>query len=84
MTSFLTAAGADHPLPDNPNAISIKPVGPGGPMIIDARGQLVWFRQLPRPFVAAALTPAQLGSRHVLTWYGTQPPPTFGQVWDDR
>jgi hypothetical protein len=77
---FLTPLPAPIIHPDNPNAISIKPVGPGGPMILDARGQLVWFRQLPPPLVAAALTPARLGNRRVLTWWqGTVTTAAFGQ-----
>ncbi len=77
---FLTPLPAPIIHPGNLNAITIQPVGPGGPMIIDARGQLVWFRQLPPPVVAAALTPAQLGSRRVLTWWqGTVTTSAFGQ-----
>jgi hypothetical protein len=29
------------------DGITINPVGPGGPMIIDSQGRLVWFKQLP-------------------------------------
>jgi hypothetical protein len=77
---FLTPLPAPIIHPDNPNAISVKPVGPGGPMIINSRGQLVWFRQLAPPFVAAALTPARLGRRQVLTWWqGTVTISAFGQ-----
>ncbi|MGH2866158.1 MAG: arylsulfotransferase family protein [Solirubrobacteraceae bacterium] len=77
---FLTPLPAPIIHPDNPNAISIKPVGPGGPMIVNARGQLVWFHQLAPPLVAAALTPARLGRRPVLTWWqGTVTTSAFGQ-----
>src|SRR4051794_9645448 len=35
--------------PQSNNAVTINPVGPGGPMIVDGGGNLVWFRQLARP-----------------------------------
>ena len=77
---FLTPLPAPIIHPDNPDAISVKPVGPGGPMIINGRGQLVWFDQLTPPYVAAGLTPARLGHREVLTWWqGTVTTSAFGQ-----
>ena len=35
--------------PESNNTVTIKPVGPGGPMIFDGAGHLVWFRQLAAP-----------------------------------
>ncbi len=77
---FLTPLPAPIIHPGNVNAISIHPVGPGGPMIIGPDGRLVWFHQLAAPLVAAALQAAQLGRRPVITWWqGTVSTSAFGQ-----
>ena len=55
--------------PGSNNAITINPVGPGGPMIIDGRGRLVWFKQLPAPLVAANFRPQRFAGHQVLTWW---------------
>jgi Arylsulfotransferase (ASST) len=55
--------------PGSSTAISINPVGPGGPMIIDPRGRLVWFHQLTAPVVATNFRPQFLAGRRVLTWW---------------
>jgi hypothetical protein len=48
-------------------------------MIIDARGNLVWFKQLAPPDVAANLRLQKLGRRTVLTWWeGPVTPQAFG------
>ena len=52
---FLTPLPSPIVHPGAMNAISIEPVGPGGPMIIDRNGKLVWFHQLPRPMVGGQL-----------------------------
>lgn len=66
--------------PESDNAVTIDPVGPGGPMIIDGRGQLVWFRRLTSPDVAANLTVARFRGRRVLTWWqGPVTPSAYGQ-----
>src|SRR4051794_4420082 len=52
---FLTPLPSPVVHPESNNAVSISPVGPGGPMISDAQGRLVWFRQLTPPEVAANL-----------------------------
>jgi hypothetical protein len=49
--------------------VSIAPVGPGGPMILDAHGRLVWFRPLAAPDVAADLAVQRYRGRRVLTWW---------------
>ncbi len=59
--------------------MTIKPVGPGGPMIVDGAGNLVWFRQLTPPEVAANLRLQKFKRRKVLTWWeGTVTPAAFG------
>ncbi len=55
--------------PESENTITINPVGPGGPMIVDGRGRLVWFRQLTAPDVASNLSVARFRGRRVLTWW---------------
>jgi hypothetical protein len=65
--------------PESNNAVTINPVGPGGPMIVDGAGNLVWFRQLAPPEVAANLRLQQFHGRKVLTWWeGTVTPAAFG------
>ena len=55
--------------PESNNSISIHPVGPGGPMIFDAAGRLIWFRQLTPPDVATNLRLQRYKGRRVLTWW---------------
>ncbi len=65
--------------PESNNTVTIKPVGPGGPMIVDGAGNLVWFRQLVQPEVAANLRLQKFRGRQVLTWWeGTVTPAAFG------
>jgi Arylsulfotransferase (ASST) len=65
--------------PESNNTVTIKPVGPGGPMIVDGAGNLVWFRQLAPPEVAANLRLQTFKGRKVLTWWeGTVTPAAFG------
>ncbi len=65
--------------PGSINTVTIKPVGPGGPMIVDGAGNLVWFRQIPPPDVAANLRLQQFHGRQVLTWWqGTVTAAAFG------
>jgi hypothetical protein len=65
--------------PGSNNTVTIKPVGPGGPMISDAAGNLVWFRQLAPPEVAANLRLQKFNGRKVLTWWeGTVTVGAFG------
>lgn len=66
---FLTPLPSPVVHPGTDNAISVDPVGPSGPMIIDPRGRLVWFHQLPPPLAAANFHPQRLGGRTVLTWW---------------
>jgi Arylsulfotransferase (ASST) len=76
---FLTPLPSPVVHPGSSNTVTISPVGPGGPMILDRRGRLVWFRQLTPPEVAANLRVQRLGSRKVLTWWqGTVTPQAFG------
>jgi hypothetical protein len=55
--------------PGNANTVTIAPVGPGGPMIVDGRGRLVWFRPLTAPVVAANLDVQRYRGKPVLTWW---------------
>jgi hypothetical protein len=66
---FLTPLPSPVVHPGSNNVISIAPVGPGGPMIIDGSGRLVWFRPLAAPEVAAALRVDTYGGHPVLTWW---------------
>jgi hypothetical protein len=72
---FLTPLPSPIVHPESNNAISINPVGPGGPMILDSRGKLVWFDQLPTPLVATNFRPQRFAGHDVLTWW--QGPVTF-------
>jgi Arylsulfotransferase (ASST) len=59
--------------------LTINPVGPGGPMIVDGSGNLVWFKQLDPPDVAANLRLQRYRGRRVLTWWqGGVTPAAFG------
>jgi hypothetical protein len=49
--------------------VTFDPVEPSGPMIIDGRGRLIWFDQVPAPDVAANLRIQQYRGRPVLTWW---------------
>jgi hypothetical protein len=65
--------------PGSTNTVTINPVGPGGPMIVDGAGNLVWFRQLAPPEVAANLRLQKFRGRKMLTWWeGTVTPAAFG------
>jgi hypothetical protein len=76
---FLTPLPSPIVHPGSNNVVTISPVGPGGPMIIDSRGNLVWFKQLAPPNVAANLRLQKLGRRTVLTWWeGPVTPQAFG------
>ena len=55
--------------PGSTTTVTISPVGPGGPMIADRRGEPVWFRQLTPPDVAANLRVQRFAGRRVLTWW---------------
>ena len=66
---FLTPLPAPVVHPESNNALTITPVGPGGPMILDGHGRLIWFEQLPRPVVAANFRVARFNGRRVLTWW---------------
>jgi hypothetical protein len=76
---FLTPLPSPVVHPESNNAISINPVGPGGPMIIDGRGNLVWFDQLTPPVFATNFRPQRLFGHSVLTWWqGTVTVDAFG------
>ncbi len=66
---FLTPLPSPVVHPGSTTTITIAPVGPGGPMIADAHGRLVWFRQLTPPEVAANLRIQSYHGRPVLTWW---------------
>jgi hypothetical protein len=76
---FLTPLPSPVVHPGSNNVVTLSPVGPGGPMIVDRRGNLVWFKQLTPPNVAANLRLQKLGGRTVLTWWeGPVTPQAFG------
>jgi hypothetical protein len=66
---FLTPLPSPVVHPGSNNAVSLSPVGPGGPMIVDGQGQLVWFKQLAPPDVAANLQIQRYAGHRVLTWW---------------
>ncbi len=66
---FLTPLPSPIVHPESNNELTITPVGPGGPMIVDRRGRLVWFDQLAPPLVATDFRPQRLHGREVLTWW---------------
>ncbi len=66
---FLTPLPSPIVHPGSDNAITVDPVGPGGPMIINPRGGLIWFHQLAPPLAAANFRPQRLHKRTVLTWW---------------
>lgn len=54
--------------------------GPGGPMIFENNGQLVWFKALPSKVSAADLQVQRYQGRPVLTWWqGRMLPQGFGE-----
>jgi hypothetical protein len=66
--------------PGSANTVTLDPVGPGGPMIIDSQGKLVWFRKLTLPDVAANLRVQTYRGKKVLTWWqGKVTVSAFGQ-----
>jgi hypothetical protein len=77
---FLTPLPSPIVHPESNNSITITPVGPGGPMIVDPKGNVVWFKQLAPPDVAANLRIQRYLGRRVLTWWqGTVTFAAFGQ-----
>jgi hypothetical protein len=66
---FLTPLPSPVVHPGSTATVSLSPVGPGGPMILDDRGRVVWFRQLTPPDVAANLRIQRYRGRRVLTWW---------------
>ncbi|HET8537437.1 MAG TPA: arylsulfotransferase family protein [Solirubrobacteraceae bacterium] len=68
-SAFLTPLPSPVVHPGSTQTVTLSPVGPGGPMIIDGRGRLVWFKQLTPPDVAANLRVQRYHGRRVLTWW---------------
>ncbi len=66
---FMTPLPAPVVHPESNDVLTIRPVGPGGPMIIDEHGRLVWFHEVRPPLVAANFRPQRFGGRQVLTWW---------------
>jgi hypothetical protein len=76
---FMTPLPSPVVHPGGNNIITINPVGPGGPMIVDGNGNLVWFKQLERPDVAANLRIQRYNGQRVLTWWqGGVTPSAYG------
>ena len=69
---LLTPLPSPEVHPGSNNAVTINPVGPGGPMIVDGRGRLIWFHQLTPPTVAADLRVQRFHGQNVLTWWQGQ------------
>lgn len=77
---FITPIPSPTVHPESNNAITIHPVGPGGPMIIDRQGNVVWFDQLKPPVYALNLRQQQFAGHKVLTWWqGTVTVQAWGQ-----
>ena len=66
---FLTPLPSPEVHPNSNNELTINPVGPGGPEIIDPEGNVIWFDQLAPPDVAADLRIQRYEGRNVLTWW---------------
>lgn len=76
---FLTPLPSPVVHPGSVNTVSLTNVGPGGPMIVDGDGRLVWFKQLAPPDVAGNLQIQRYHGRRVLTWWqGGVTPTAFG------
>jgi hypothetical protein len=67
--TFLTPLPSPIVHPGSAQSVTLTPVGPGGPMIVDGRGNVVWFNQLTRPDVAANLQIQRYEGKPVLTWW---------------
>ncbi len=77
---FLTPLPSPTVHPGSDNTVTIEPVGPGGPMIANRAGQVVWFRQLESPTVAANLRIQRYQGKKVLTWWqGGVTPWAYGE-----
>ena len=66
---FLTPLPSPIVHPGSTQTITLTPVGPGGPLIIDRAGNVVWFKQAARPNVAANLQIQKFDGKPVLTWW---------------
>jgi hypothetical protein len=66
---FLTPLPSPEVHPGSNNELTVNPVGPGGPEIIDPHGNVVWFDQLAPPDVAADFRIQQYEGHNVLTWW---------------
>ena len=66
---FLTPLPSPIVHPGSTQTVTISPVGPGGPMILDGNGKIVWFNQITRPSVAANLRLQRFEGRTVMTWW---------------
>ena len=84
---LLTPAPAPPIAPNqkpNPKAVA-KIVGPGGPMIVDGQGNLVWFHLIPQtpgtaPVVSTNLRELKFAGQPALAWWqGNINPLGFGQ-----
>lgn len=59
--------------PPNPK-LAPKVIGPGGPMIVDGQGNLIWFHLIPQtpgtaPIIAANLKPVTYQGQPALSWW---------------
>lgn len=66
---FLTPLPAPTIHPSGEHLLELHPVGPGGPMILNSQGQLVWFDQLPPSEEAANLQLTSYEGHPALAWW---------------
>ena len=66
---FLTPLPSPIVHPGSTQTVTLTPVGPGGPMIVDGQGHVVWFHQLQLPEVAGNLRIQHYAGKPVLTWW---------------
>ena len=66
---FLTPLPSPIVHPGSTQTVTLTPVGPGGPMIVDGQGHVVWFHQLQLPEVAGNLRIQRYAGKPVLTWW---------------
>jgi len=66
---FLTPLPAPTIHPSAEHVLELHPVGPGGPMILNSQGQLVWFDQLPASEEATNLQLTSYEGKPALAWW---------------
>ena len=67
---FLTPLPSPTVHPGGPQLITLSPVGPGGPLMLDNQGRARWFKQLPSNVMASVLRARPLQERARLDLVG--------------